>query len=347
MKNKIIKFLESPKIIIPTVFLIFAVASFFVYKFVGYGPKNEIGNQVSNNSVDQVKDGQVVDLAFPKSGRVSVVSVKPGDLIKKGQMLASLDSTDVRGALEIAKANYQKIINGATSTDIDVAKAGVKTAQVNLDTVTKQQSLAVESAYRNLLNSSPEAVPLGAVDNYVAPIISGNFTLDKEGDINIDMYNTGSGSSFVASGILEKSDAVNSSITPQPIGNSGLYIKFLPTTSTNISNWVISIPNKKAPNYISNYNAYQSALESQKRLVAIAETSLNQANSVLLQKISNARPEDVAAATGALTVAQGAYNNDFIYAPADGLVTVVNLSVGEIAPANGRAISIITKINNQ
>ena len=63
-------------------------------------------------------------------------------------------------------------------------------------------------------------------------------------------------------------------------------------------------------------------------------------NTILLQKVSNARPEDVASATGALQVAQGAYDNDFIYAPADGLVTSVNISVGEIASANSRVISL-------
>ncbi len=111
----------------------------------------------------------------------------------------------------------------------------------------------------------------------------------------------------------------------------------------NISNWIIQIPNKKAGNYISNYNAYQSALETQKRLGDIAKANLDQAKAILLQKVSSARPEDVAVATGALAVAQGAYDNDFIYAPADGVVTVVNLGVGEIAAANSRVISMIAK----
>ena len=341
MKNKIIKILEKPKIVIPVTFLFFVIAGFFVYKFFGYAPEVKINIKAVEN-LSNKKDGETIDLAFPKTGRVNTVYVKQGDLVKKGQILANLDFTDVRGALEIAKANYQKIINGATGTDIDVLKASVETARVNLDSVKKQQNLAVESAYRNLLNSNPEAVPAGEMDNYVAPIISGNYILNKEGDINITVYN-GSNASFLASGTLNNVNGIISSSTSQPIGNSGLYIKFPLNTSMNISNWVITIPNKKATNYVLNYNAYQSALEGQKRLVAIAEANFEQANSLLLQKISSARPEDVATAIGALAVAQGAYDNDFIYAPTDGFITVVNIGVGEIALANGRVISMIAK----
>jgi len=344
MKNKIIKVLESPKVVIPVTLLIAVVIGFFVYKNVGYAPKGEDINKLSTNPVSQMKDGENVDLAFPKTGRVNTVYVKTGDIVKKGQVLANLDFTDAKGSLEIAKANYQKIINGATGVDIDLAKAAVQTAQVNLDTVTKQQSLAVDSAYRNLLNSTPEALPANNTSDYVAPTISGNYTLGKEGNIYINIYYTGGGPKFSVSGIANGDGAVTST-TPQAIGNSGLYIKFPSITNINVSDWVISIPNKKASNYITNYNAYQSALESEKRLVAVAGASLDQANSALNLKASSARPEDVAAATGALQVAQGAYDNDFIYAPADGVVTLVNLGSGEVALANQRVISIVVKNN--
>ena len=348
MKEKFIKIIESTRTIILVTFLLAVGIGFWVYKNVGYAPKNEIDNQIGNNISSGNNSGENMDLAFPKTGRVNAVFVKPGDSVKKGEVLANLEFKDAEGALEIAKANYQKIINGATGADIDVAKAAVQTAQVNLDTVTAQQNLAVESAYRNLLNSTPEVdsnVGTGAT-SYVAPIVSGNYALDKEGDINITMYYTGNGPNFLASGILDNIAGIASSTVPQPIGNSGLYIEFPSLVDMGVSNWVISIPNKKAPDYIPNYNAYQSALQNQKSLIAVAQAGLDQANSALLLKVSSARPEDVAAATGALQVAQSAYDNDFIYAPEDGVVTVVNLGVGEIALANQRAISITVKTSN-
>ena len=345
MKNKLIKIIESPKVVIPAVFLVAVVVAIFVYKFVGYAPKGIVNDQTINSPTDLSTNTGVVDLAFPKTGRVNAVYVKAGGTVRKGQILANLDFADAKGALEIAKANYQKLINGATGADVGVAKAGVQAAQTNLDAITKQQSLAVLLAYRNLLNSSLEAVPDIAVDNYIAPTISGNYTLDKEGDIKISVNYTNGNSQFFASGVLKDYNGIVNATTAQPIGDSGLYIKFPANISTNISNWTIHIPNQKAVNYISNNNAYQSALETEDRLVKIAQASLDQANSALLLKISSARPEDVAAATGALAVAQGAYDNDFIYAPADGKINVVNIGVGEIAVANGRVISMT--INNK
>lgn len=339
IKEKIINILGKPKYVISITLLVAIIAGFFVYAFVGYAPKNISGN-TSNLSV--LVGNENIDLAFPKTGRVNMVNVKSGDVVKKGQILASLDFADARGALEIAKANYQKLINGATNADIDVAKAQAKTAQINLDTVTKQQNLAVELAYRNLLNSTLEAVPSIDLDNYTPPIISGNYILDKEGDLNISVsYATGN-SNFYATGVAGNVNGIVNYITPQPIGNTGLYIKFPTNISTNVSTWVIHLPNQKAANYITNYNAYQSALEAHDRLINVAQATLDQANSVLLLKISKARPEDVAVATGALTAAEGAYNNNFIYAPADGTINVVNIGVGEIATANQRVISMTT-----
>jgi multidrug resistance efflux pump len=132
---------------------------------------------------------------------------------------------------------------------------------------------------------------------------------------------------------------------PQPIGDTGLFIKF--SNITNRTTWTINIPNTQSSGYTLNQNAYQSALSTETQAIANATAVLSQAQSALTLKQTAARPEDVASALGALTVAQAAYNNDFIYAPGDGLVTIVNLSVGEIAPTNGRVISMILKTNNQ
>jgi len=342
MKNKIIKFLSSPKIIIPVVFLAAVVAGFFVYRFVGYGPKNEIGNQTSINDTDQIKDGQVVDLAFPKSGRVNAVLVKPGQLVKKGQVLANLDYTDVLGSLEIAKANYQKVLNGATSADIDVAKAAVETAQVALNQIKIQQDTLVKNAKKNLLNSGFIVTTNDNLSNQNPPVITGTYLGDTEGEIIITPYSSSGGSSFKTSGIVETTGMISTTV-PQPIGTTGLFIKFFNTGDRTI--WNLDIPNTQSSSYTANLSAYQTALSNQTQTIANATASLNQTQSALTFKQTSARPEDVTAASGALAVAQGAYDNDFIYAPADGLITVVNLNVGAIASANQRAISMIAKIN--
>ena len=346
MKNKILKTLEKHHIILPILLAVAMVVGFFIVKYVGQAPKGNFNLNTTNNEVlnNAVSNGEEMTLAFPKSGRVDKINVKVGDAVKKGDTLASLDSEDTLGALQIAKANYEKIINGATGPDIDVAKSAVNTALVNLENVKSQQNLAVKTAYRNLLNSTPEVLPKDNSQDYIAPTISGTYNLDKEGQIVIHVYQSAGGDSFIVSGLTDGTGIVNES-NAQPVGDSGLYIKFPSNVTIGENDWVINIPNVKASNYLANNNAYQSAVETKERLITTAQATLDQANSALLLKQSNARPEDVSAALGSLKVAEGAYNNNFIFAPADGVVSSVNIDEGEIAIMNQKAISII--VNKQ
>jgi multidrug resistance efflux pump len=364
MKNPIIKVLEKPKIIIPIAIVISVVLGIFAYKFVGHAPKVTIDYKDSSDSslsssTQNYTDGETISLAFPKSGRISNVYVKAGDTVTRGQTLAQLSSEDAlggvnqaRAALDIAKANYEKILNGATGTDIDILKVAVSKATNNLENTKAIQSTLVSNAYNNLLNSSIEAIPKNGTSDYVAPVISGNYSLSKEGVINLTSYYSVGGTSFTTTGLTNGS-GVSNTIIAQPIGDSGLYIKFPNSTSINVTDWVINIPNKKAANYLANYNAYQNALKSQSQAVDSATSDLEQAQSMLTSKQTTARPEDVAiakaqvdSANGALEIAQGLYNNNFIYAQADGIITAVNIKSGEISIMNQRAIEMVVKLNS-
>jgi multidrug efflux pump subunit AcrA (membrane-fusion protein) len=121
-------------------------------------------------------------LAFLVGGKIKSVSVKIGDVVKAGNVLASLDAENAvgavnqaKGAYDTAEANYQKVINGATGTTVDVAKAAVNTTQVNLDEITKQQEVLVENAHRTLLNSFPMAQIVSDYSGNDAPTVSGTY----------------------------------------------------------------------------------------------------------------------------------------------------------------------------
>ncbi len=293
-------------------------------------------------------------LGFLASGRIKSVAVKAGDVVKKDQVLAELDAGNTVGALtqarasyQTAQANYQKVINGATGTTIDVAKVALNTAKTNLDQVTKQQNILVDNAYRNLLNSSPEAVPNDITKDYVAPIISGNYNLGEEGTIKISFYNSAGGVNFNASGLTTGSGSCNT-ITSQSIGNSGLYIK-CSSDNFDTKDWNIEIPNKKASNYLVNSNNYQLAIQTKNQIIAGAQASLDQANAALTAVVTTARPEDVIAAEaqvnsalGAVEIADAAYKNTIITAPSDGAVTSVSITAGQIAVPNAPAIGFLS-----
>jgi HlyD family secretion protein len=315
-------------------------------------PVVEENSGVNTNDNNSPSGSENITLGFLASGRIKTVSVKAGDKVKAGQILATLDAENTEGALAQAKAtyqtavaNYQKIINGATSSAIDVAKSAVNSAQVNLDGATKQQNLLAANAYANLLNSTISADSTNSDNSAITPpAITGSFSKNVEGEITLTVNQTGEGGYVNFSGLEAGTTPVSTSI-PEAIGNTGLYIEF-PSVNPYIgTTWEINIPNKNAPNYLAIYNAYQSALTTKSQVVANAQAALDQANAVLDALVTVARPEDVAMAQaqmnnaeGSVQIAEATYENTIITAPADGTIVSVAIAPGQIATPNAPAI---------
>ncbi len=326
------------------------------YKNINKQRAGLLDTQVQVNT-DVTPSNSHLTLGFLSGGRIKSVSVKAGDTVKKGQVLATLDAgntlgalTQAKAALETAQANYSKIINGATGANIDIAKSAVHTAEVNLDGVTKQQDLLVKNARINLLNSTLTAKS-SSDSSITPPVISGTYNKDTEGTITLSVYQTGDGSYFTISGISTGSGKLSSN-SPQPIADTGLFVVFPATVSYISTAWDIAIPNKTAPNYLSNSNALQSAIETRSELISNAKAMLDQANASLTALVTAARPEDVAAAQaqvnnakGAVQVAEASYNNTIITAPMDGVIASVSIAPGEIAVPNAAAIEFISSSN--
>jgi len=356
MIHKHIKTLpHHPKrVIIISLVLALAIGIFGYIKINKKVVSPVVNNDINTN--ENISASQHLTLGFLASGRIKSVSVQVGDKVTKGQILATLDAENAQGALtqaraayQTAQANYQKIINGATGTAIDVAKATVNTAQVNLDGITKQQNILVSNAQANLLNSSLVAKS-GVNNSLTSPSLSGVYGKNVQGTINITFGLGGSTSDskdFVVSGILNGTGTINAN-TPEPILDTGLYIqlpKFSNVDSYSSTTWSIDIPNTNASNYLANYNAYQSALETKIQAIANAQATLDQANASLVALVATARPEDVATAQaqmnnalGAVQIAQANLQNTIITAPADGTVTSIIITPGQIAAPNTPAI---------
>ena len=336
MIHKHIKSLpHHPKRVIIISLILALAIGIFGYAEINKTPATTVV-PVTNTDTD-IASAQNLTLGFLVGGRIASVSVKAGDMVTKGETLATLDAGNAEGALSqakaayaIAQANYQKIINGATGSAIDVAKAAVNAAQVNLDGVTKQQKLLVANADTNT--------------SITPPSITGTYTEGTEGTLTFTVNQTGNTGYITFSG-LASGTADASTTVPEPIGNTGLYIEFSSIAPYAGTTWNINIPNTNAANYLANYNAYQSALQTQSQAVANAQSALDQANASLSALVSAARPEDVATAQaqvsnaeGAVQIAEAALQNTIITAPADGTVVSVTIAPGQIAMPNAPAI---------
>ncbi len=149
----------------------------------------------------------------------------------------------------------------------------------------------MDNAYTALLNATPQAYPKNTSDvQQAAPVISGSYSLGKEGDIIVDMYpsSSDSGYSFHLSGLVT-GNGTASTVTPSPLGNSGLYILF-PAGFHGSVTWVISLPNTKGPDYVAKYSAYQAALQTKDQSIANANAAVTQAESNLNVVAAAARP---------------------------------------------------------
>jgi len=349
---------HHPKRVIAISLVLALAIGIFGYKEIN---KKTLPPVVEDNSTINTNNNsslsQNLSLGFLTGGRIKSVSVKAGDKVLKGQILATLDAENTQGALtqaeaayETAKANYQKIINGATGSAIDVAKAAVNTAQVNLDGITKQQNILLANAYANLLNSALTAK--SDTDTSIpSPIITGTYTKNIEGTITIVINQGGTGGYFAIGGIATGTGIISTTI-PEPILDTGLYIEFPTGFSYVGTTWKINIPNNTAPNYLANYNAYQVAQETKNQAIANAQATLDQANASLTALVAAARPEDVATAqaqvdnaSGAVQIAQAAFQNTIILAPSDGTVVSVAIAPGQIATPNSPAIEFTSNVS--
>jgi RND family efflux transporter MFP subunit len=184
-------------------------------------------------------------------------------------------------------------------------------------------------------------MPENITNDYEAPTISGTYDLDKEGYIKIRTYsaNSSSGFGFVASGLVDGSGTVNTT-SPQPIGNSGLYIKFPSSINSNISNWIIAIPNKNASDYLTNYNTYEAALSHM-------ESTIQKYTAELALKKAQARGSDIdlaqadiISAEGQVQAAQAKYEDTIIRAPENGTITNIDIKLGELSEVQKPVITL-------
>lgn len=299
------------------------------------------------SSTGQIISNSQVDLKPKVNANVTGVYVRAGDRVKAGQVLFRLDATDaykqVRDAktsLESANIALEKLRSPKT---IDILSINSSIKQE--EDAKKTQDLKVATAYRNLLSSNLQAFPDNSYTTETAPTITGSYLKGVEGQLKINVYQGGtSGYSFSVSGITNGSGQANS-IIAQPLGDTGLYIKW--NSSAPLANWTIDIPNKQSTSYSTNYEAWQTAITNRDTANAASDRTIEN----LKQKLADLTPGDdnldirsaklqVEQRANALADAQQTLSNYTLTAPFDGVMASVSVDIGAsavMASANSSA----------
>lgn len=301
----------------------------------------------------QVEASNQIDLKPQASGQITYVGVKPGDVVKQGKGLFSINARDAQKAvnnaetsLETAQLELDKFKEAPDNVSVLQIKQAITDAQNSKD----DAKTAISDAYKTVLNSSVSATASDLGNTTTPPTVSGTYQKGKDAVITITVFPAGTGSYFTASSVPADVAAATGSIStvvPQPIGDTGLFIKFstaVPTTSTN---WIITLPNKSSPNYSSNYDAYQKAIDNEKKLDASADLTIQENNEKLSQLYQpdaldlRAKELAVKQAQDALDSAKEDLSNYYVTAPFDGVIASVTAKVGDTA--TGTLGTIITK----
>jgi HlyD family secretion protein len=305
----------------------------------------EAGNiQATVNGAGNVSPKQQADLSFGQSGTVKSIDVQVGDRVKTGQLLASLDTADLelqvrsaqvnlknaqdqlaqtqnpstaeqissaRAQVAAAQAAYDNTIAGASPADIAAAKAGVTSAQAAYDA-------AVKSAGTS--NSQLESAAATLQKAQVA-LQQAQAAYDKIS------WRSDAGTTSQA--------ATLQSATIDFQQAKADYEALSATTSSNASSQVA-----QARSSLEQAKANLTKLQTQvtQADVASAQSTLTQAQNNLATLLAGPDANTLDQAQIAVDQANLALQQAQIVAPFDGIITQVNVQVGQNSSTGGAAI---------
>jgi macrolide-specific efflux system membrane fusion protein len=298
-----------------------------------------------------------VGLVFPTNGILTSVSVQVGQKVRRGQFLATIDSTAATNSLAQAQLSYRKSLLSVTTSE-----QNVQTAQANLDTAkqTAQANLdtASQNAQQNVTNAQANLVTAQQALTYQQSLLATNaaqyqLTLDQSQSAlvtaqqNFDLWDnnyqlsvplcsvdtppTGCGSWMGAYSGLQ---SVQKSYDGAVLTNKANLLRDAQTWQS-AQNAVTSAQSAVATAQASLVSAVASAQTSANSAVASAQVALKSAKdayAAITPGASGATAEtDSQVAQLQVAVAQKNLSNTRLVAPAAGIVAAVAGKKGDIS----------------
>ncbi|USN89102.1 MAG: HlyD family efflux transporter periplasmic adaptor subunit [Candidatus Nomurabacteria bacterium] len=294
----------------------------------------------------RVEAKEIARLGFPVSGTIQSVYKEAGQPVEAGEVIASLTSDSLiaeynaaRERVRLHEEQKAELLRGAKSEERVVASREVSVAEVTLQKTIQEYDQAISNAWHDLLTTDIRAYPEKDDVDDVPPTISGNYLCNNPGTYRLDLFASSAqaGFSYRLSGMATGTFPGNV-VTPDRLGDCGLYIKFDPNEVYRDATWIIEIPNKRGTGYVALKNAHELLRTQKETAVRYAEQELAVARSAEQVVNAGAGSEELAQADAAIAEAKeqlaiySARIADYtIRAPFSGLVSAVAMKVGEPA----------------
>lgn len=320
-----------------------------------------------------VKAAQNVDLAFEKTGRVVYIPVKVGDKVYPGEVLVSLDNSDLKAQLGQAEANVK-----AAEAKLDELKRGTRPEEIQIDEVkVNNADFALGDAQKSLVASledsytkSEDAVrnkvdaffsnPRGANPKLTFSLSNNQLELDLESQrLSIEnILNIWNASLVGVSGasnlfLYVASANKNLGTIKDFLDLAALAVNSLAANSS-FSQTTIDGYKSNVSTARTNVNTAVSNLSSANSSLTTAQSNLSLAKEELALDKAGSTPEQILSQEATVEGLQAAADNiraqiskTIIYSPLNGIVTKQEAKIGEIVAPNSAVVSLISEAQFQ
>jgi len=297
-----------------------------------------------------VKATEDFSLGFKTVGKISKIYVATGDNVKKGDVLAKLDSSQVqaqlqnaKSALDVANSQYQKLLNGSTAADIKIYQDAVDSAQQDLDSAYASAKNTLDDVYTKIYNAYTKAFSVQD-DYFSGSDQQGIKVQDSQKDIeknmqNIKTYLDAQDTDLAISQMLLALDNVYNDLKIiREQCDEGIYYA------------TVSLTDKAALDTQKGYiNTAASSVTTAQQNIASYKIALQKAQDNLATKTVQARPEDINIyksqadqAQANVNLYQSQLNDYYLYSPTDAKITAVNAKAGETVSVSEPVINLLS-----
>ena len=318
--------------------------------------------------IGKVRPRSEVNLSFENSGRLTNVYVDEGDIVKKNQILAEIDSRDLISNLNDARAYYDSTIaklnelkRGSRPENIQIKETELENSNEELKNIYKGIQDILFDSYAKANNAvRKETDSLFINDEELNPQLSFSIK-NSQLKINIEQkrylvsntlnnwqqkiikINSGSSDSDLDSSLNDADDALKiiknffdlcSQIIQDPIS---LTPEVITLYKTNIANGISSVNLA-----ISNVNIKKQQIISGKLTKQKAENELNLLLAGTPIEQINSQEAIVKQASAKIQSIETSISKTKLYAPFDGIIINAETNVGEIVTPNSIVISLIS-----
>lgn len=319
-----------------------------------------VGRGIVTQTVSEtgnVKATDNIELGFKSSGIIRSINVVVGQDVKKGDILVKLNTDqlniqlqEAKAALEVAKMEYDKLINGATPEDIKVTEDAKLAAEDDLNSAYTAAINTLNDAYTKIYNTNTT----------VNSIQSTYFTLADQQGLKVTDSRSVIQQSIVdinsylkkakASGAKEDIDvAISRTLTN--LNNVYDALKIVRDTCDEVMYYSkISTTDKTSlDTQKTNINTALTNVTTSQQDISSYKIALQKAENSLALKIAKPRSEDVDLyqaeidkAQAEVSLLQSQIEDMYLRSPIDGKITKVNNKTGEVVSANESVINLLS-----